>query len=119
MCHFILCVRSNIPYQKQHKRHKTNLISSCKMRVAEMLSDLTSLRVCDPAAAQALTSVRPSKLVSTQSPEQTSTEKNDPDLKRARDLLDLHSTVKLAHQDGIDKELNAAREDVARVMRSL
>lgn len=48
---------------------------------------------------------------------QSSTDPRDPDLKRAKDLLSLHATVKLAHQDGTDEELNDAREAVARVMR--
>lgn len=43
----------------------------------------------------------------------------DVDLKRAHDLLELHYSVKIAHQDGTDKELNDAREAVAEVMRSL
>lgn len=44
---------------------------------------------------------------------------NDTDLKRAKDLLALHATVKMAHQDGTDHDLNGARDDVARVMRSV
>ena len=34
-------------------------------------------------------------------------------------MLELHSNVKLAHQDGTDKELNDAREAVAKVLREL
>jgi len=49
----------------------------------------------------------------------TGTEANDPDLKRAKDLLELHATVKVAHQDGTAKELNDARDAVARVLREL
>lgn len=44
---------------------------------------------------------------------------NDPDLKRAQDLLELHSDVKLAHADGTDRELIEAREAVQRVLRDL
>ncbi|KAK4629452.1 hypothetical protein CLAFUW4_08038 [Fulvia fulva] len=89
------------------------------MRVAELLSDLTSLQVCDPNAALALVSTRPEP-----SPEQgngttESKEIEDSDLKRAKDLLELHGTVKLAHQDGTDKDLNQARDAVARVLRTL
>jgi len=51
--------------------------------------------------------------------ERSETETSDPDLKRARDLLELHATVKVAHQGGVDKELNDAREAVAGVLRSL
>lgn len=47
------------------------------------------------------------------------TNDDDVDLKRAKDLLGLHGTVKLAHQDGTDLELNRARDDVDRVMRGL
>lgn len=41
----------------------------------------------------------------------------DPDLTRARDLLHLHATVKVPHQQGIDRELLQAREDVDRALR--
>jgi hypothetical protein len=44
---------------------------------------------------------------------------DDADLKRAKDLLDLHATVKLAHQDGTDVDLNEARDAVERVLRTL
>jgi hypothetical protein len=44
---------------------------------------------------------------------------DDADLKRAKDLLDLHATVKLAHQDGTDIDLNEARDAVERVLRTL
>ena len=43
----------------------------------------------------------------------------DADLQRAKDLLELHAEVKVAHQDGTDKELNEARETVSRVLRDL
>ena len=43
----------------------------------------------------------------------------DPDLQRAKDLIALHSDVKVAHQDGTDKELNDARAAVQRVLRTL
>jgi len=46
-------------------------------------------------------------------------DEQDPDLKRAKDLLELHADVKLAHADGTDKELNEAREAVASVLASL
>lgn len=46
-------------------------------------------------------------------------EDSDADLKRAKDLLELHSEVKMAHRDGSDKDLNQAREAVASVMRFL
>ena len=46
-------------------------------------------------------------------------DEQDPDLKRAKDLLELHADVKLAHADGIDRELNDARQAVAKVLAAL
>ena len=46
-------------------------------------------------------------------------EENDRDLQRAKDLLQLHSTVQLVQPDGTDKDLNEAREAVSTVLRSL
>ncbi|KAF2863441.1 hypothetical protein K470DRAFT_255144 [Piedraia hortae CBS 480.64] len=43
----------------------------------------------------------------------------DEDLKRAKDLCELHTTVKLAHQDGPNKELHEARETVNDVISEL
>lgn len=48
-----------------------------------------------------------------------STNDNDVDLKRAKDLMELHSTVKTAHQDGTDRGLEEARREVAAVMNRL
>jgi hypothetical protein len=46
--------------------------------------------------------------------------KSDPDLQRAKDLVELHYTVKLQYLDeGLDAELHQAREDVKRVSRNL
>lgn len=123
------------------------------MRVAELLSDLTTLRpeVCvrhsnprhfpyntiytrrptrtpkltatpiqtpqDQKAALALVTTRPENTTSTTSTPTTTS--NDPDLKRAQDLLELHSDVKLAHADGTDRELIEAREAVRRVLVDL
>jgi hypothetical protein len=106
------------------------------MKVAEMLSDLTSLQVCvsspvlwprndtyklyqDPSAALALVSARPDGSSTQETDQKASAEESDPDLKRAKDLLELHATVKLAHQDGTDKDLNDAREAVKKVLREL
>jgi len=66
-----------------------------------------------------LVSARPRQLVQKPTVDTTGTEANDPDLKRAKDLLELHATVKVAHQDGTAKELNDARDAVARVLREL
>jgi len=46
-------------------------------------------------------------------------EDSDPDLHRAKDLLELHATVKVAHQGGTDKELNDARKAVEKVLWDL
>ncbi|KAF2164167.1 hypothetical protein M409DRAFT_68066 [Zasmidium cellare ATCC 36951] len=90
------------------------------MKLAEFLSDLTSLQVCDPNAALALVSARPESSVSGDSLRPSaSKDDGDVDLKRAKDLLDLHASVKLAHQDGTDAELNTARDAVARILRIL
>ncbi|EME79155.1 uncharacterized protein MYCFIDRAFT_34761 [Pseudocercospora fijiensis CIRAD86] len=87
------------------------------MKVADFLSDLTSLQVCDPNAALALVSERPDN--GAQANGGPVKNDDDQDLKRAKDLLSLHSEVKVAHVDGTDKELNQAREDVAKVLSTL
>lgn len=69
----------------------------------------------DQKAALALVNTRPEGSPPISSAEET----QDPDLKRARDLLDLHAEVKLAHADGTDRELIEAREAVERVLRDL
>ncbi|KAF2682632.1 hypothetical protein K458DRAFT_390554 [Lentithecium fluviatile CBS 122367] len=90
------------------------------MKLAEILSDLVSLRVCDPTAAIALVSVRPNQPVSTSA---NSTEKSDrgdgegqeadADLKRAKDLVELHYAVKEAHKRGeLGRGLMEARRAV-------
>lgn len=105
------------------------------MKVAEILSDLTSLQVCvrhpktpfeqqhradiqqDPNAALTLVSARPN---GTDNAHKAGPEKEtDPDLERAKDLIALHADIKVAHRDGTDQDLNEAREAVQRVLRSL
>ncbi len=44
---------------------------------------------------------------------------DDPDLKRAKDLLELHAAFRTSHSDGNNPELDEAREAVARVMRTM
>ncbi|GAB7341516.1 hypothetical protein MBLNU457_7735t1 [Dothideomycetes sp. NU457] len=93
------------------------------MRVAELLSDLTSLRACDPSAAQALVSHRPAD-PSTEgntndSLQRQASRETDVDLKRAEDLIELHSTVKVAPRNGVDTELLVAREQVRRVLAEI
>lgn len=52
-------------------------------------------------------------------PTSSSADENDLDLKRAKDLLELHADVKLAHADGTDPELIEARQAVEKVLRDL
>lgn len=49
----------------------------------------------------------------------SSHKESDPDLDQAKDLVALHASIKVAQQDGTDKELNEAREAVQKVLRSL
>ena len=44
----------------------------------------------------------------------------DPDLQRAKDLIDLHYKVKVKHAGGaLDQELEQARREVGEVLRTL
>jgi len=78
------------------------------MRVAEVLSDLTSLRACESAAALAL--------VTSQLPDQeldSSNEKGNADLQRAKDLIDLHYSMKAPEKKGeMERTLQEARDTV-------
>ncbi|KAJ8605467.1 hypothetical protein MRB53_041412 [Persea americana] len=87
------------------------------MRVAEVLSDFTSLRpdVCDTEAALALVSVSTDN--SSRSRDDTSNK--DADLQRVQDLLQLHAKAKAAHSSGIDQDLEQARAVVAKVLQNL
>ncbi|KAF2118453.1 hypothetical protein BDV96DRAFT_643698 [Lophiotrema nucula] len=86
------------------------------MRVAEILSDLTSLRVCDPAAALALVSARPSSK-STDAQDTKKPEEEDADLKRAKDLVQLHYEVKEKQRRGeLGSGLGEARRAVDRAV---
>ncbi|KAF2217914.1 hypothetical protein CERZMDRAFT_30454 [Cercospora zeae-maydis SCOH1-5] len=92
------------------------------MKVADLLSDLTQLQFADPEAALALVSARSSTPGDTAVSGDASSNgyRDDPDLKRAKDLLDLHKTVKLAHPDAEpDAALKKARADVDKVLREL
>jgi len=106
------------------------------MRVAETLSDLTSLYLAvqpsqpithkflltsrqDPKAALALVTARVTDGGTAQTETMSRHEDHDPDLHRAKDLVQLHAEVKVAHQDGTEKELNEARAAVAKVLREV
>ncbi|KAI9045610.1 PWI domain-containing protein [Aspergillus affinis] len=94
------------------------------MQVAEILSDLTSLRVCDHHDALALVTVNdrisasrlPSEnLPSGKSKDDDPTDSADDDLRRAKELVELHYEIKARHVDGrVDGELVQARERVDR-----
>ncbi|KAI4730773.1 hypothetical protein E4T49_01235 [Aureobasidium sp. EXF-10728] len=92
------------------------------LKIADILSDLTSLRVGDPTAALNLVLARPPSSVtaiSTQLQRAQNATDSDVDLARARDLLDLHANVKLAHRDRLDHALLEARHQVDMVLKSI
>ncbi|KAH8426729.1 uncharacterized protein LDX57_004462 [Aspergillus melleus] len=99
------------------------------MQVAEILSDLTSLRVCDHHDALALVTVNDrlsaSRIPSEHPSSGISKDENlgdsaDEDLRRAKELVELHYEIKARHADGrVDGELAQAREGVDRVLRDL
>ncbi|EER25900.1 hypothetical protein D8B26_008224 [Coccidioides posadasii str. Silveira] len=98
------------------------------MKVAEILSDLTSLRACEHADAAALLNVGKTAPGSANPQDASSavasSQSMNPDLQRAKDLIDLHKEVKLRHQryqNGglVDKDLRQARDDVSRVLWEL
>ncbi|KAI4277603.1 MAG: hypothetical protein LQ337_001626 [Flavoplaca oasis] len=96
------------------------------MQIASILSDLTSLRVCDHNAALALVSTRapasdsitPNAIQPFKSKGDHKT-KNDPDMERAMDLIELHQGVKMAHVRGQDQALTQARKEVDAVLAEL
>ncbi|KAF7510730.1 hypothetical protein GJ744_006096 [Endocarpon pusillum] len=101
------------------------------MQIAMILSDLKSLSVCGHEEALNLVNVHRSTSISTKDAPGTleatarsaayeEKTKNNPDLQRAKDLAELHYRVKLKYQEeGLDPELQQAREDINRVYRSL
>ncbi|GKZ87853.1 hypothetical protein CBS63078_1692 [Aspergillus niger] len=102
------------------------------MQVAEILSDLTSLRVCDHHDALALVTVneRIPHITAQLGLKATSTSQassgadlsryENEDLSRAKELVDLHYEFKARHALGtVDEELARAREEVGRVLREL
>ncbi|PYH47959.1 uncharacterized protein BP01DRAFT_354490 [Aspergillus saccharolyticus JOP 1030-1] len=98
------------------------------MQVAEILSDLTSLRVCDYHDALALVTTHErldSQAVEGQSQpgsrEQTPALQMEKDqLRQAKELVALHHDVKARHARGtVDEELTALRVDVQRVLLEL
>ncbi|KAJ5766576.1 uncharacterized protein N7511_004192 [Penicillium nucicola] len=89
------------------------------MQVAEILSDINSLRVCGHNEALALVNVH-KKGANPESTGAANTPTDQNDLRRAKELVELHYEVKARHANGtVDEELNRAREDVRRVLRDL
>ncbi|KEQ82309.1 hypothetical protein D6C78_00404 [Aureobasidium pullulans] len=93
------------------------------LKVADILSDLTSLRVGDPVAAMDLVLARspitPAGISTQQLKRAQNTTDSDVDLARAQDLLDLHANVKLAHRGGLDRSLLQARQQVNTALRNV
>jgi len=104
------------------------------MQFAEILSDLTSLRACAHTEAVALVNVN-NKLPQLESssfssqgqmnhnaPESGRQDPN-PDIERAKALVELHYEVKMRHKSGsdliIDEDLRRARADVDKVLVEL
>ncbi|CAG8099067.1 unnamed protein product [Penicillium salamii] len=95
------------------------------MRVAEILSDITSLRVCGHNEALALVNVhkevsdRDSTELSSASADKSPAQDRD-DLRRAKELVELNYEVKARHSNGtVDGELRLARQEVQRVLNEL
>ncbi|KAJ9400603.1 hypothetical protein DTO282F9_2488 [Paecilomyces variotii] len=93
------------------------------MQIAEILSDLTSLRACGHNEAIALVTVH-KNIDNAESSRAKSEENQNPDLQRAKDLIDLHYNVKMKHMRGqqpgmVDEGLRKARDDVSRVLWEL
>ncbi|KAL8871856.1 MAG: hypothetical protein Q9174_002399 [Haloplaca sp. 1 TL-2023] len=96
------------------------------MQIANILSDLTSLQVCDHNAALALVLTRspaaedPATAASKQEACVTNQDEDkDPDMKRALDLMELHHGVKMKHVHGEDQGLMQARRNVDAVLAKL
>ncbi|CAF9924713.1 MAG: hypothetical protein ALECFALPRED_002817 [Alectoria fallacina] len=92
------------------------------MQIASILSDLTSLRVCDHSAALALVSVHRPELASNTADhdrEQSTKAKEDLDMQRATDLVELHYGVKMKHSQGEDAGLRRARREVDMLLENL
>ncbi|OCL02339.1 hypothetical protein AOQ84DRAFT_382759 [Glonium stellatum] len=89
------------------------------MQVAEILSDLASLGVCDHGAALDLISMHPCLISAFRvDPAQSSNtvrSTDDPELARAKDLVHLHHSVKISRADGpLNRGLLEARNAVRR-----
>ncbi|KAI9765100.1 MAG: hypothetical protein M1840_007807 [Geoglossum simile] len=100
------------------------------MKIAEVLSDLNSLRVCGPDEALALVNAfrtvgEPSETQSSSNTPRIGgnstklTDESDPDLRRAQELLILHPTVKAQHARPFNPGLESARRDIGAIIGRL
>ncbi|KAJ5154256.1 uncharacterized protein N7500_009695 [Penicillium coprophilum] len=95
------------------------------MQVAEILSDINSLRVCGHNEALALVNVQKNITGSDSAEPDSALAEKSPagdkvDLRRAKELVELHYEVKARHANGaVDDELSQARQDVKRVLTEL
>ncbi|KAF6240324.1 hypothetical protein HO173_001935 [Letharia columbiana] len=87
------------------------------MQIASILSDLTSLRVCDHSAALALVSVHRAGRVDDDRKLSVKA-KEDVDMQRAIDLVELHYGVKMKHLQG-EEGLRQGRREVDMVLEKL
>ncbi|KAL3464440.1 hypothetical protein BJX64DRAFT_255006 [Aspergillus heterothallicus] len=98
------------------------------MKVAEILSDLASLRACEYNDALNLVTVN-QVLPSVETVEQNAEAETAPkpqanmakeQLRLATELVELHYEMKATHKDGkVDDQLRRGREEVNRVLREL
>ncbi|CBF83728.1 uncharacterized protein ANIA_10374 [Aspergillus nidulans FGSC A4] len=90
------------------------------MKVAEILSDLTSLRACDYNDALNLVTVN-ERLMPTQTATQpVRADAANDHLRIASELVELQYEMRTTHKDGrVDDQLRRAREEVNRVLREL
>ncbi|KAL4901272.1 hypothetical protein BDW74DRAFT_84545 [Aspergillus multicolor] len=90
------------------------------MKVAEILSDLTSLRACDYNDALNLVTVNERLTSSETAPKPIRAEETKDQLRAASELVELHYEMKAIHKDGrVDDQLRRGREEVNRVLREL
>ncbi|QKX57515.1 uncharacterized protein TRUGW13939_04629 [Talaromyces rugulosus] len=95
------------------------------MQIAEILSDLTSLRACDHTEALNLVNVNKTAK-ELESPKTSEKDSDSLELSRVKELVALHYGVKVKHlKNGpgsnpvVDDGLRRVREDVNRVLREL
>ncbi|KAL2829719.1 hypothetical protein BDW59DRAFT_141873 [Aspergillus cavernicola] len=99
------------------------------MKVAEILSDLTSLRACEYNDALNLVTVN-ERLPSSETVDTNATQESilkttqegttNDHLRLASELVELHYEMKAVHKDGrVDDQLRRGREEVNRVLREL